>query len=103
MKLTRYVILIAFVSVISQSDFKGMDHRAERVVHNSMVNVTCKPDSAQYFLITPKLLTDLEYHERMRILCVNNGEWLPEERNVSGKMMDMIDTYVRMRGDATVH
>ena len=74
---------------------QGMDHRAERVVHNSMVNVTCKPDSAQYFLITPKLLPDLEYHERMKVLCVNNGEWLPEERNVSGRMMDMIDAYVR--------
>lgn len=75
---------------------QGMDHQAERVVHNSMVNVTCKPDSGQYFLITPKLLPDLEYHERMRILCVNNGEWLPEEKNVSGRMMDMIDAYVRM-------
>ena len=56
-----------------------MDQRAERMVHNSMVEVTCKPDSAQYFLITPKLLPDLEYHERMKVLCVNNGEWLPDE------------------------
>ena len=72
---------------------QGMDQRAERVVHNSMVNVTCKADSAQYFLITPKLLPDLMYHERMKILCVNNGEWLPDDRNL-GKMMDMIDGYV---------
>ncbi len=56
---------------------QGMDNRAERMVHNSMVDVTCKADAAQYFLITPKLLPDLEYHERMKILCVNNGEWLP--------------------------
>jgi len=82
---------------------QGMDHRAERVVHNTMVNVTCKPDSAQYFLITPKLLPDLEYHERMKVLCVNNGEWLPEERNVSGRMMDMIDAYVRMGNAANQH
>ena len=53
-----------------------MDQRAERVVHDNMVDVTCKDDSAQYFLITPKLLPDLKYHERMKILCVNNGEWL---------------------------
>jgi len=72
---------------------QGMDQRAERVVHNSMVNVTCKPDSAQYFLITPKLLPDLEYHERMKILCVNNGEWLPENGGGMGKMMDMIKVY----------
>ncbi|KAJ7183001.1 hypothetical protein C8R43DRAFT_1145589 [Mycena crocata] len=72
---------------------QGMDQRAERMVHNSMVEVTCKPDSAQYFLITPKLLPDLEYHQRMKILCVNNGEWLPEE-SALGNMMSMIDGYV---------
>lgn len=71
-----------------------MDQRAERMVHNSMVDVTCKPDSAQYFLITPKLLPDLKYHERMRILCVNNGEWLPEDKNL-GNMMSMIEGYVQ--------
>ncbi len=42
---------------------QGMDQRAERAVHNSMVEVTCKEDSTQYFLITPKLLADLNYHE----------------------------------------
>ncbi|KAJ7692435.1 P-loop containing nucleoside triphosphate hydrolase protein [Mycena rosella] len=72
---------------------QGMDQRAERMVHNSMVEVTCKPDSAQYFLITPKLLPDLEYHPRMKVLCVNNGEWLPEESGL-GNMMSMIDGFV---------
>ncbi|KAJ6604030.1 hypothetical protein B0H10DRAFT_2229461 [Mycena sp. CBHHK59/15] len=72
---------------------QGMDQRAERMVHNSMVEVTCKADSAQYFLITPKLLPDLEYHERMKVLCVNNGEWLPEESGL-GNMMSMIEGYV---------
>ncbi|KAG5351347.1 hypothetical protein C0989_006899 [Termitomyces sp. Mn162] len=72
---------------------QGMDQRAERSVHNSMVQVTCKADSAQYFLITPKLLPDLMYHERMKILCVNNGEWLPEEHDL-GNMMNMIDGYL---------
>ncbi|KAJ7098489.1 P-loop containing nucleoside triphosphate hydrolase protein [Mycena belliarum] len=76
---------------------QGMDQRAERMVHNSMVEVTCKPDSAQYFLITPKLLPDLEYHERMKILCVNNGEWLPEETGL-GNMMSMIDGFVAKNG-----
>ena len=78
---------------LTRSD-KGMDMRAERAVHNSLVETTCKPDSAQYFLITPKLLPDLNYHERMKILCVNNGEWLPEERDL-GNMMNMIENYVR--------
>jgi len=73
-----------------------MDQRAERMVHNSMVDVTCKEDSAQYFLITPKLLTDLKYHERMKVLCVNNGEWLPEERGM-GNMLSMINGFVAKR------
>ena len=34
---------------------QGMDNRAERIVHNSMVEVTCKVDVAQYFLITHKI------------------------------------------------
>ncbi|KAH7926802.1 P-loop containing nucleoside triphosphate hydrolase protein [Leucogyrophana mollusca] len=75
---------------------QGMDMRAERAVHDSMVEVTCKDDSAQYFLITPKLLADLNYHERMKILCVNNGEWLPEDKGL-GNMMNMINTYVQHR------
>jgi hypothetical protein len=73
-----------------------MDARAERMVHNSMVQVTCKEDSGQYFLITPKLLADLKYHERMKVLCVNNGEWLPEERGI-GNMSGLIDNFTRVK------
>lgn len=73
-----------------------MDQRAERTVHNNMVEVTCAADSAQYFLITPKLLPDLKYHERMKVLCVNNGEWLPEAPEL-GNMMAMIEGYVLRR------
>ncbi|TDL30065.1 P-loop containing nucleoside triphosphate hydrolase protein [Rickenella mellea] len=77
---------------------QGMDAQYERAVHNSLVDVTCKPDNGQYFLITPKLLTDLKYHERMKVLCVNNGEWLPEEDGrLDGNMMKMIDNYVARR------
>jgi len=72
---------------------QGMDQRAERAVHNSLVEVTCKPDSGQYFLITPKLLPDLNYAERMKVLCVNNGEWLPEESGI-GNMMNLIEGFV---------
>ncbi len=71
-----------------------MDARNERTVHNSLVDVTCESESGQYFLITPKLLPDLTYHERMKVLCVNNGEWLPDD-NPSGNLMKMIDGYVQ--------
>lgn len=77
-----------------------MDARYERAVHNSLVEVTCRADSGQYFLITPKLLTDLKYDARMKVLCVNNGEWLPDD-NISGNMMAMIDRYLaKTRGRA---
>lgn len=75
---------------------QGMDQRAERTVHNELVKTTCRADSGQYFLITPKLLPDLNYHKMMKVLCVNNGEWLPEDRRV-GSMMGMIETYVQMK------
>ncbi|KAH9482179.1 Structural maintenance of chromosomes protein 5 [Psilocybe cubensis] len=80
---------------------QGMDQRAERAVHNSLVNVTCQADSAQYFLITPKLLPDLQYHERMKILCVYNGEWLPDdlpEDGSAGRMRGMLDLYEARHG-----
>jgi hypothetical protein len=93
MRLTKYVANLSHsMQTLTFSALQGMDQRAERVVHNSMVNVTCQADSAQYFLITPKLLPDLNYHERMKILCVNNGEWLPEEKDI-GRMSDMIDVF----------
>jgi chromosome segregation ATPase len=58
---------------------QGMDQRAERAVHNQLVHAVCERDDVgQYFLITPKLLTNLHYHEKIKVLCVNNGDWLPE-------------------------
>ncbi|KAI0312233.1 hypothetical protein OF83DRAFT_1067545, partial [Amylostereum chailletii] len=65
----------SLVDEISQ----GMNQRAERTVHNELAKTTCKEDSGKYFLITPKLLPDLKYHRLMKVLCVNNGEWLPDD------------------------
>jgi structural maintenance of chromosomes protein 5 len=91
------------VGTLSHVCCQGMDARAERAVHDSMVEVTCEPDSAQYFLITPKLLPDLLYHERMKILCVNNGEWLPEDdANLEGNMKNMLERVVVGRRVARV-
>jgi len=75
---------------------QGMDQRAERVVHNELVKTTCRADSGQYFLITPKLLPDLKYDRLMKVLCVNNGEWLPEDNSL-GNMMNMICNYAAKR------
>ncbi|UZJ51628.1 hypothetical protein CBS101457_000948 [Exobasidium rhododendri] len=58
---------------------QGMDQKYERQVHNHMVNVTCRENAGQYFLITPKLLPNLSYHDRMKVLVINNGEWIPDD------------------------
>lgn len=57
---------------------QGMDSRNERIIHRSMVENACAENTSQYFLITPKLLTDLHYHENMRIHCVMAGPWIPD-------------------------
>jgi len=80
---------------------QGMDQRAERAVHNELVKTTCRADSGQYFLITPKLLPDLKYDRLMKILCVNNGEWLPEDNSL-GNMMSMIRDHVTKKGQSVV-
>ncbi|OLL26458.1 Structural maintenance of chromosomes protein 5 [Neolecta irregularis DAH-3] len=65
---------------------QGMDPRNERIVHARLVEVACRKNTSQYahclltmptiryFLITPKILPDLEYHERMRVLNIFTGE-----------------------------
>lgn len=57
---------------------QGMDQRAERLVHDHMVRTTCRQAAGQYFLITPKLLTGLRYDEKMRLLIINAGDYVPE-------------------------
>lgn len=59
---------------------QGMDPRNERLMHTQIVETVCKSKEkrSQYLLITPKLLPNLEYHERMKVMVVNNGEYLPE-------------------------
>ncbi|KAJ2353748.1 Structural maintenance of chromosomes protein 5 [Coemansia sp. RSA 2673] len=60
---------------------QGMDERNERLVHSLIVDSACQQGSSQYFLITPKLLPDLDYHPLMKVLCIFNGEWQPESFN----------------------
>jgi len=52
---------------------QGMDARNERRVFELLVRTSCSESSAQYFLLTPKLLRGLDYSPRMNVLIVNNG------------------------------
>lgn len=63
---------------------QGLDPDNERMLHNRVVASTCLDTTSQYFLITPKLLLDLDYHRKMRVLCINNGHWLPNEFKIRG-------------------
>ncbi|KKA30687.1 hypothetical protein TD95_004631 [Thielaviopsis punctulata] len=58
---------------------QGMDPRNERMVHNRMVEIACREHSCQYFLITPKLLTDLTYDDKMTVLCIASGPQMPAD------------------------
>ncbi|KAK3066961.1 Structural maintenance of chromosomes protein 5 [Teratosphaeriaceae sp. CCFEE 6253] len=59
---------------------QGMDPRNERLVHSRMVDIACAESSAsQYFLITPKLLGGLRYHESMKVHCIASGEYMPKD------------------------
>mmetsp|Transcript_23777 Transcript_23777/g.45213 ORF Transcript_23777/g.45213 Transcript_23777/m.45213 type:complete len:1077 (-) Transcript_23777:248-3478(-) len=52
---------------------QGMDAVNERKVFTKMVEAACRPDTPQCFLLTPKLLPQLEYSPEMTILCIMNG------------------------------
>lgn len=60
---------------------QGMDPRNERMVHERMVDIACSENTSQYFLITPKLLSGLKYHERMAVHTIYSGETMPEDNN----------------------
>ncbi|OMH86116.1 Structural maintenance of chromosomes protein 5 [Zancudomyces culisetae] len=72
---------------------QGMDPKNERLIHSLIVNsttiATSDVDSSQdsvstqFFLITPKLLTNLDYHENIKIHVIYNGEWQPERFSLS--------------------
>lgn len=79
------ILYLLALQELSKSPFRvvdeinqGMDALNERRVHSLIVQTaTASQHRSQYFLITPKLLTELEYDEHMHVLCVYNGEGMP--------------------------
>ncbi|ODV86729.1 hypothetical protein CANARDRAFT_6302 [[Candida] arabinofermentans NRRL YB-2248] len=74
---------------------QGMDSNNERLIHKLIVSKACsQKNSSQYFLITPKLLTNLYYGEGMTIHCILAGKWAPEPAdNVGFLEMGISDKY----------
>ncbi|XP_046661520.1 structural maintenance of chromosomes protein 5 isoform X2 [Homalodisca vitripennis] len=52
---------------------QGMDEYNERVVFKLMVSTVEKANSAQCFLLTPKILPSLDYSENVHVLCIYSG------------------------------
>jgi chromosome segregation ATPase len=87
------VLYLMAIQSFSKSPFRvideinqGMDPRNERLIHKQIIESVCEEGvsiaegfngGGQYFLITPKLLPDLIYHENMKVLTVYNGDYLP--------------------------
>ncbi|KAF2036343.1 P-loop containing nucleoside triphosphate hydrolase protein [Setomelanomma holmii] len=76
---------------LAQSPFRvvdeinqGMDPRNERMVHERMVDIACQERTSQYFLVTPKLLTGLKFHPKMKVHVINSGEHVPDAQEVKG-------------------
>lgn len=79
---TRTSVPFRCVDEINQ----GMDKDNERKVFELLVQ-TADSSSSQYFLVSPKLLHDLPYSEKMKIHIVFNGKKL----NLAWNHLDILD------------
>lgn len=57
---------------------QGMDPKNERKIFKQMVASACAPGTPQCFLLTPKLLPQLEYTAQVTVLAIFNGPWQKE-------------------------
>eukprot|EP01127_Copromyxa_protea_P014444 TRINITY_DN4020_c0_g1_i1.p1 TRINITY_DN4020_c0_g1~~TRINITY_DN4020_c0_g1_i1.p1 ORF type:complete len:175 (-),score=36.34 TRINITY_DN4020_c0_g1_i1:161-685(-) len=70
---------------------QGMDPRNERMIFQEVVKASCRPGLPQYFLITPKLLSELTYTKDVTILCVINAPWLSPQWNPMASSLAVIE------------
>ncbi|XP_042487447.1 structural maintenance of chromosomes protein 5-like isoform X2 [Macadamia integrifolia] len=61
---------------------QGMDPINERKMFQQIVQVAMKPNASQCFLLTPKLLSDLQYSNACCVLHIMNGPWIVEPAKV---------------------
>ncbi|CAH0550064.1 unnamed protein product [Brassicogethes aeneus] len=74
---------------------QGMDANNERRIFELLVVTTSRVNTAQYFLITPKLVPNLEFHESMMIHIVHNGPFVVQDRKWSfSKLCNPLGTQI---------
>ncbi|KAK7243423.1 hypothetical protein RIF29_38219 [Crotalaria pallida] len=61
---------------------QGMDPINERKMFQQLVRAASKPNTPQCFLLTPKLLPDLQYSDACSILNVMTGPWIEQPARV---------------------
>ena len=57
---------------------QGMDPKNERKIFRQMVASACAPGTPQCFLLTPKLLPQLDYSPEVTVLGIFNGPWIKQ-------------------------
>lgn len=60
---------------------QGMDPMNERMIFDQVTAQASKPNTPQYFLITPKLLPDLNFTPAITMLCVFNGPFVLDQKD----------------------
>lgn len=62
---------------------QGMDPKNERMIFEQVTMQATKPNTPQYFLITPKLLADLFFQKNCTVLTVCNGPWQTPQKQMN--------------------
>lgn len=62
---------------------QGMDATNEKMVFDLITRITAAQDSSQYFLLTPKLLPNLQYGKHVTVHCVFNGPFIAPSNEFS--------------------
>ncbi|XP_078148221.1 structural maintenance of chromosomes 5 [Carex rostrata] len=57
---------------------QGMDPINERKMFQQLVRASSQPNTPQCFLLTPKLLPDLDYSDACSVLNIMNGPWIDQ-------------------------
>ena len=61
---------------------QGMDAENERQMFTMLVEHMTDANASQYFLVTPKLLPNLPYNERVNFICVFNGPKISKQLSI---------------------
>jgi len=76
---------------------QGMDERNERKVFDLLIETSVQKNSAQYFLLTPKLLPGLNYERGVKVHVVHNGAQMCENNKWN---LERFKTIGRARNNA---